>query len=504
MARLRTPEDVQRLLDARIPESGSLEYKRDLELGGRSQRIEALKDLTGMANGGGGTILYGVAEAPDGEPVPEALHPLTDMRVVGVLEDVVRSSVRPPLMWEYTTIAVEGGAVLVVDVEPSPLGPYMVEGYGEARYYHRSMTRTAPMSEQQVRDAYAIAARGQEHRAQLWNERALPMTVPTAGPWLTVSAVPEEPLTDIYDVTSVEPDALQPPQPLATHLQYSVSLALQRLGRWAQGYFGDDGFDDRPPREIVRVHRDGAAAIGTQLQTRVHSIFVCRQLNGMLAYLAWLWTEFELRRPIEVHVTLHNLNEIALDVGSMFGEGRSVREPPGVPVHQATIREHLLIPDLRRAGVRHRVVRRFADLLYQAFGLASCQPLFRSGALYGPDGRPLGVGVAGAGLWTGQPTAAAIVHEDGSVRSARSDRDVLGHLVEGAIVDPSGDTLAVIEMAAGAACPDEFLPPVLLQDPRAAVPGGNAGQPHPANASYPPPAPTGRWSDADLLALIRG
>lgn len=503
MTRFRTAEDLQRLLDGRVAESVSLEYKRELDLGGQRQRLEALKDLTGMANGGGGTVLYGIAERSGADPVPEVLHPLTDPKLVGVLEDIVRSGVRPPLYMEPTVIEVDGGVVLAVDVEPSPLGPYMVESYGDARYYHRSVTRTGPMSEQQVRDAYALAARSREHRAQLWSDRGLPMAAGSAAPWLTVSALPEEPLAEILDLTSVEPDALVPPQPIAGHLESSVGLALQRLGRWAQGYYGDRASDDRPASESVRIHRDGAAAIGAELYTELSIVYVARQLNGVLAYLAWLWTQFELRRPVEIEIRLHNLRDVTFEAGSVFGEVRRVREPPGVPVHHVTTREHRRVSDLRRAGARHRVVRQFADGLYQAFGLASCQPLFRSGQLYGRDGRPLQLSIAGSGVWSGHATAEAIVYDDGSIRRVRSGDEVVGHIAEGVIVDAAGDTLAVVEMAPGAGCPDDFLPSSLLDDPRARVPGGNPGRPHSAAVVHPAPVPTGRWSGQDLLPLLR-
>ena len=85
MTRFRTAEHLQRLFDARVAETVSLEYKRELDLGSRSQRLETLKDLTGMANGGGGTVLYGIAEASRADTVPDAVYPLTDLKVVGVL-----------------------------------------------------------------------------------------------------------------------------------------------------------------------------------------------------------------------------------------------------------------------------------------------------------------------------------------------------------------------------------------------------------------------------------
>ena len=70
----------------------------------------------------------------------------------------------------------------------------MIDAYKERRYYKRSGDKVHPMSEQEVRDAYAIALRATERRDQLWEKNRLPMPVPHGQPWLIISALPEDPL----------------------------------------------------------------------------------------------------------------------------------------------------------------------------------------------------------------------------------------------------------------------------------------------------------------------
>ena len=89
--RIETWNDVDSLILNAIPEGPSLEYKAALALGPDGQRVEAMKDLTGMGNGGGGTLIYGVHEDPANEGVPAGTRPLEDRSLVGVLEDIVRS-----------------------------------------------------------------------------------------------------------------------------------------------------------------------------------------------------------------------------------------------------------------------------------------------------------------------------------------------------------------------------------------------------------------------------
>lgn len=156
-----------------LPEGQVIEFKREIAIEGREQRVELLKDLTGMGNGGGGAIVFGIAEAADG--VAESVTLLQDRATVGRVEDLVRSSVSPPLLAEYRLIEHEGGFVLVVDVQRSPLGPYMVQAFGQARYFTRVGTRTFPMSEPQVRDAYALSQRARDDRDSVWQQHLLPL-----------------------------------------------------------------------------------------------------------------------------------------------------------------------------------------------------------------------------------------------------------------------------------------------------------------------------------------
>jgi ATP-dependent DNA helicase RecG len=120
--RYRDIDAVSRLIHQRIPENSTLEYKSALSLGTQGEKKELLKDLTSMGNGGGGTLIFGMEEEP-GTNVAKALTPLADPGLVGVVEDVVTSAVRPPLLWSHETFEVEEGFVVVIDVERSGLPP---------------------------------------------------------------------------------------------------------------------------------------------------------------------------------------------------------------------------------------------------------------------------------------------------------------------------------------------------------------------------------------------
>jgi hypothetical protein len=183
-----TPTSIAGLVDDAVPESQSLEFKQDHELRTRDQRAELLKDLAGMGNGGGGTLLYGIVEDSDGHNSAAGLSPITDQALPGRIEDVVRAGVSPPLLYQLNRIDIAGGYVLEVVVDPSPLGPYMAMNYADARhrYFKRHGTRVDSMSEQEVRDAYALAMRAAEHRPTVWADHKLPLVFDDGKPRLSV------------------------------------------------------------------------------------------------------------------------------------------------------------------------------------------------------------------------------------------------------------------------------------------------------------------------------
>ena len=78
-----------------VEESRTLDFKRDLDLDPKSKRIECLKDLTAMANGGGGVVIFGVDEKRGGDARSCAgqVAPLHDRRLVNRLENAVRDPV---------------------------------------------------------------------------------------------------------------------------------------------------------------------------------------------------------------------------------------------------------------------------------------------------------------------------------------------------------------------------------------------------------------------------
>ena len=135
---MMTPSPEQRLetwLTGTIPEGQHLDFKATLHASTTAEKRELLKDLTAMGNGGGGTIAFGVAERKDGDlSLADHLEPMTDRQLMTSVASLLIDTIRPTLIWRTTVIEVDGGVVLVVEVDPSPMGPYMVQYKGDHRY----------------------------------------------------------------------------------------------------------------------------------------------------------------------------------------------------------------------------------------------------------------------------------------------------------------------------------------------------------------------------------
>jgi hypothetical protein len=121
------------------------------------EKREAAKDVSAFANSAGGRILYGVAEGTlaDGRVVATGLTPLQDGSVGDRLADVLTAAVhaRPALAMAH--VAVTGGVVLIVEVYRSEADLHMVTGYSESRFYKRGAKGNVPMTEPEIREAYA-------------------------------------------------------------------------------------------------------------------------------------------------------------------------------------------------------------------------------------------------------------------------------------------------------------------------------------------------------------
>lgn len=145
-------EDVQLLIQNRIEESITLEYKKELDKDNR----EIAKDISAFANTEGGILIYGI-ESQD--RIPSGINWMVGSGVEERIQNVVMTTIQPRLdgiqVLRLHNPNNEQEAVFVVNVPKSPQAPHMVFN----RYYSRRGSVSSPMEDVDVKSAIFAAGR---------------------------------------------------------------------------------------------------------------------------------------------------------------------------------------------------------------------------------------------------------------------------------------------------------------------------------------------------------
>lgn len=170
---------IQQAVDARLSEEVDLDWKQRYNHRDPKAADELAKDIAAMANTGGGTIVYGVAENPDdrdhaGAVVGTTLPP----NISQTLHQVAWNNIRPSLAGVQHTVLPykDGVSVLVVQVPTSPDAPHLVmrEQAGGDRSFvapRRVGAHTEFMTERDLERAYREQFTGRERTEQSLAER---------------------------------------------------------------------------------------------------------------------------------------------------------------------------------------------------------------------------------------------------------------------------------------------------------------------------------------------
>lgn len=143
-------EDIQSLIQNRIEESITLEYKKELD------NKEIAKDVSAFANTEGGTIIYGVQSR---DKVPTGINWLAGRGVEERIQNVVMTTIHPRLegiqVIRLPNPINDSEALFVVSIPKSPQAPHMAFN----RYYSRRGSVSSPMEDAEIKGAIFGAGR---------------------------------------------------------------------------------------------------------------------------------------------------------------------------------------------------------------------------------------------------------------------------------------------------------------------------------------------------------
>ena len=157
--------DIDYLVDNKIGEIKTLEYKQELPGGQDKDRKEFLADLSSFANASGGDLIYGIKGAVDengkntGEP--EVVVPVQGVNPDQAklwIEDIVRAGIEPRMLIHVKAIAGYGddgnGFVILIRIPQSFASPHMVKFGKTSRFYCRSSAGKYQLDVHEIRNAF--------------------------------------------------------------------------------------------------------------------------------------------------------------------------------------------------------------------------------------------------------------------------------------------------------------------------------------------------------------
>ncbi len=149
-----TEADLNNLISTGVPESPTIDYKRDTYGNSDSDKREFLADLSSFANTTGGDIVIGMDEASG---LPTAVKPLTvDIDTeIRRLESIALSGIEPRLTnLRIRSVQIAGGHIIIVRVPHSFVPPHRVIAQNSNRFYARAGSKKYEPNVDQLRHLF--------------------------------------------------------------------------------------------------------------------------------------------------------------------------------------------------------------------------------------------------------------------------------------------------------------------------------------------------------------
>ena len=361
---------LEALIEAGMPESVTMEYKRDTYGRNDEAKRELLKDVSSFANAQGGHLVIGIAEK-DG--VADAVMPFTgdaDAEALR-LEDIVRAGLEPPLLGlRVRPVPVSGGHVVVLRVPRSWNPPHRLRQ--TRRVFGRTSARAHELGMEELRALFTQRLTAEERAARFVEERRA--RIEAGGANLARAGVGGRLVVHIVPLGHRTGPAIDPVaarsrperfQPLGSGGGFGWRLNLQGLcvygGRW-------------PALRYTQLFRSGAVeavfapVVGEVEGQRLLAGDVVAEalVKGVPRFLASL-LELDVASPMLVAVALEGVR------GAQMQRGH----PAFMDDEHACDEDVLPLPDFvleRRLGRDEVVVElsKTLDVLWNAFGHERC------------------------------------------------------------------------------------------------------------------------------------
>ena len=187
-----TKADIDFLIDNKISESKTLEYKEKLPGSKDNDKKEFLADISSFANASGGDLIYGIKAAvnDDGKKTgePEKVVPLQGITADEAklqIENLIRTGIEPRIPIHVKEIVGYGddgnGFIILVRIPQSFASPHMVTFKNTSRFYSRNSAGKYQFDVQEIRNAF-LATDSQADRIRSFLQNRLAKIVADETP----------------------------------------------------------------------------------------------------------------------------------------------------------------------------------------------------------------------------------------------------------------------------------------------------------------------------------
>jgi len=154
--------DISLLVEEKVQEGRTLEYKETLPGNSDSDKKEFLADISAFANASGGDLIYGISEQRDnnGKPtgLPQSVVGIVDVNLdseIRRLDNLIRDAIEPRIAAQIR--AIENASletVIIIRVPNSFSAPHMVTYKNTSRFFSRNSAGKYQLDLQEIRTAF--------------------------------------------------------------------------------------------------------------------------------------------------------------------------------------------------------------------------------------------------------------------------------------------------------------------------------------------------------------
>jgi Schlafen, AlbA_2 len=348
-----TTDDILRLVQDKVAEHTTLEYKAALAIDNTEEKAEFLSDISSFANASGGDILFGITDEREGASATGVPGEVVGIILANAaaecnrIEQLIRDGIQPrlPLLQVRAFETSDHRHIILIRVGKSWLAPHMVSYANRTRFFSRnSSTGKVQLDVQQIGAAFA-QQRGISERLRDWRTDRISKAVSGNGP---IQLSGTQLLYHFISSAAVAADHPSFPRMFDTNAWGTGRLLMCLSAEWRR--YNADGllFASKKTTEnsqsYLQVFKEGALEYGDSYvfnsygsDTIASAIFEGKLVKTFTQALNLL-EKLEVSEPVYVTLTLLGV------------AGRRMAMPRGWEPSPAFDRDLILCPDVLLRG----------------------------------------------------------------------------------------------------------------------------------------------------------